>query len=131
VFVVFREEPRGDHLVEVTPHPAANGPGAIEILGMQEHAVTARVSRPGTFRLASARGRRGELVVDAVPAPVAVMGPWQLAFPDGRGAPAATTLDELVDWTRHPDPGIRHFSGTAVYRTRFTPATPARAGKIH
>lgn len=45
-------------------------------------------------------------------------GPWLLHFPPGRGAPAEpVTLEELSDWTEHPDFGIRHFSGTASYKT--------------
>lgn len=47
-----------------------------------------------------------------------VEGPWELHFPEGRGAPAEPlTLGELTDWTRHSDSGVRHFSGTATYTT--------------
>lgn len=45
-------------------------------------------------------------------------GPWTVRF-DGFGAPAGTTFDTLVDWSSHPDPNIKHYSGTAVYQTRF------------
>jgi hypothetical protein len=47
---------------------------------------------------------------------LAIEGPWDLTFPPGRGAPERVTLETLVDWTSHADPGIRHFSGTATYR---------------
>nr|MCU0779971.1 hypothetical protein [Akkermansiaceae bacterium] len=126
VFVVFREEPRGDHLVEVGGLPPPGGAGTVEILEMKDNEVTAKVSQPGTFPLTTARGRHGVLTVAEVPAPVAIDGPWRLSFQEGRGAPADITLDALTDWTRHPDPGVRHFSGTAVYQTRFPlPAAPA------
>ena len=46
-----------------------------------------------------------------------VAGPWSLSFPPGWEAPAKVTLDRLVSWSDHPDTGIRHFSGTATYRT--------------
>jgi hypothetical protein len=41
-----------------------------------------------------------------------VPGPWQVSF----ASQAPATFDSLVDWTTRPEPEIRHFSGTAVYR---------------
>ena len=53
-------------------------------------------------------------------------GPWTVTFDPAWGGPAApvefTTLD---DWTTRPEPGIRYFSGTALYRTTFDAAMPA------
>lgn len=46
-------------------------------------------------------------------------GPWELSFPPNRGAPSRVTLDPLVSWSAHCDPGVRHFSGTATYRKSF------------
>jgi len=46
-----------------------------------------------------------------------VEGPWELLFPEGLGAPAeALVLDQLMDWSRQDEPGVRHFAGTASYR---------------
>jgi hypothetical protein len=58
-------------------------------------------------------------------------GPWDVQFPPGRGAPAALRFDTLSDWSRHPDAGVRHFSGQACYRLTFqwNPAAAAEAGK--
>ena len=45
---------------------------------------------------------------------------WQVAFDPKWGGPKnAVTFSELTDWTEHSDPGIRYYSGTAVYRTKF------------
>jgi hypothetical protein len=47
-----------------------------------------------------------------------VEGPWILQFPEGWGAPEKPlSLSQLMDWTEHKDFGVRHFSGTATYRT--------------
>ena len=46
-------------------------------------------------------------------------GPWTLRFPEGWGAPDQVTVDTLESWTKHDDPGIRYFSGTARYETEF------------
>lgn len=40
---------------------------------------------------------------------------WMVNFPENRGGPGTITMDRLIDWTQSNQPGIRHFSGTAVY----------------
>lgn len=50
----------------------------------------------------------------------AVNGPWQVTFDPTWGGPKqAVTFSDLTDWTTHAEPGIRYYSGTAVYRTRY------------
>ena len=66
----------------------------------------------------------------AAAAVLAVSGLWEIAFHDGRGAPAATTLATLASWTTHADPGIRFYSGTATYRTRFNAQLRAAATAV-
>jgi hypothetical protein len=46
-------------------------------------------------------------------------GPWELAFPDGWGAPDRLIMNELVSWTAHPDFRVKYFSGIATYENRF------------
>lgn len=58
--------------------------------------------------------------------PVAeIAGPWQVSFDPKWGGPAAVTFDQLVDWTKRPEPGIRYYSGTVKYRTTFDGANGA------
>jgi hypothetical protein len=40
---------------------------------------------------------------------------WKVYFPENRGGPGTVTMDTLTDWTQSTKPGIRYFSGTAVY----------------
>lgn len=47
--------------------------------------------------------------------PAELTGPWRVAFPAGLGAPPTVTLPELMSLHRHPDPGVKYFSGTATY----------------
>jgi hypothetical protein len=53
----------------------------------------------------------------AVVAPVVltIEGPWEMRFPPDRGAPQSTSLERLISWSEHPEPGVKHFSGTATY----------------
>jgi len=48
-----------------------------------------------------------------------ITGPWELGFPQDRGAPQNVALDSLVSWSNHLDSGVRHFSGSATYRRTF------------
>ena len=79
-----------------------------------------RASTPSAMRLTSASGKRWQAVVKAVPAPLEITGPWQVRFPTGWGAPEQISLERLSSWTRHEHPDVKHFSGTATYRTSFT-----------
>jgi hypothetical protein len=35
------------------------------------------------------------------------------------GGPSSVVFDKLMDWTKRPEAGIRHYSGTATYQKRF------------
>jgi hypothetical protein len=54
-------------------------------------------------------------------------GPWQVSFDPLWGGPANVTFDKLEDWTARPEEGIKHYSGTAVYRNAFDLPPPAQA----
>jgi len=57
--------------------------------------------------------------------PVATLeGPWDVGFEAGLGAPERVRFERLQDWRERPEPGVRHYSGVATYRTTFDlPAT--------
>jgi hypothetical protein len=46
-------------------------------------------------------------------------GPWTVSFDPRWGGPAHVTFDNLDDWSKRPETGIRHYSGTATYRKTF------------
>lgn len=49
-----------------------------------------------------------------------VGGPWEVTFdPQWGGPPTPVTWRQLTDWSQASEPGIRDYSGTAVYRTSF------------
>jgi hypothetical protein len=54
-------------------------------------------------------------------------GPWKVNFDPKWGGPEDIVFDQLVDWTNRSEPGIKYYSGTAVYHQQFTmPALTAR-----
>lgn len=46
-------------------------------------------------------------------------GPWEVAFDPKWGGPEKITFDRLEDWTLRPEPGIKYYSGRAIYRKHF------------
>lgn len=43
-------------------------------------------------------------------------GSWQVYFNEKLGGPGNVTFDSLSDWTTNPDPRIKYYSGTAIYK---------------
>ena len=61
------------------------------------------------------------------PAQVAeISGPWEVRFDPKWGGPASVKFEKLTDWTKHPEPGIRYYSGTATYQKTFDGAASNR-----
>lgn len=58
-------------------------------------------------------------------------GAWEVSFDPKWGGPEKVNLDHLVDWTTRPEPGIKFYSGTAVYRKAFNlPAMPPKGTRL-
>jgi alpha-L-rhamnosidase len=55
-----------------------------------------------------------------------ISGPWEVRFDPKWGGPASVKFDKLTDWTKHPEPGIRYYSGTATYQKTFDGAAGNR-----
>ncbi|MBI2946854.1 MAG: hypothetical protein HYY23_04355 [Verrucomicrobia bacterium] len=80
--------------------------------------------QPGHYELETASRHTRRVQVPALLPPLELRGPWEVRFALGRGAPEKITLDTLIDWAKHSDPGVKHFSGTATYRTTFQWTSP-------
>jgi hypothetical protein len=50
---------------------------------------------------------------------VAIGGHWDVSFDPDWGGPASVVFEVLTDWTQHSNPGIKYYSGTAVYKQTF------------
>ncbi len=90
--------------------PAPDDPPPAEVTLGAGGQVDALVWQSGSYQLDNGPAKQ----VD-VAAPIVVEGPWQVSFPAGHGAPDHVTLPKLMSLDKHPDPGVRYFSGTATY----------------
>ena len=73
----------------------------------------------GRYELKTASGRNLQAEAPDLPQQE-VTGLWELRFPPNWGAPERVTLDKLVSWSEHADPGVKYFSGTATYAKTIT-----------
>jgi hypothetical protein len=141
VFVVFRggTAPLPDRVVSVrrngieisglAPKPAPEIQlrhefGAVQVDQKGGAGFRIETAQAGVYELKTAARRKLKAEIPDLPNPVEIDGPWLLEFPKGLGAPERVTLERLLSWTDHPDPGVKHFSGIATYRRQFE--TPAR-----
>lgn len=129
VFVIF------DHIADPPPHlesvvelpsgrlvpnsqPTA-GPGSVHLFARTDGGASAAFRRAAALRATDDRGRSQEISVRSVPDPTLLAGPWRVTFSTDLGGPGAIELEQLLDWTHHPDDGVRYYSGTATYERSF------------
>ena len=131
VFVVFRAsaEPQADHIVSVQRDGAAvYGLAPVveyqfsttDVKQADDKGLVIEAADEGRYNFVTAAGHSLKAEIPQLPGPISIQGPWELEFPKNLGAPDHVTLDRLISWTEHPDPGVKYFSGTATYRNRFT-----------
>jgi hypothetical protein len=130
VFVVFRRPQQANHLT------AVSGPDdGLEISGSGSEKTGLAPSRlhlwrNGSYELTTSQGEQRTVVVENLPAPRTLTGPWEVRFAPGWGAPESTVFDRLIPWNEHPDQAIKYFSGTATYRIAFDLDDPQASGLV-
>jgi len=92
---------------------------AFELARIAGDRLIAGVTHPGAYEVKTRFGKTLRATVDNVPEPQSIEGPWALQFPPKWGAPEQVNLEKLISWSEHPDDGVRHFSGTAIYVKEF------------
>jgi hypothetical protein len=79
----------------------------------------------GDYTLTTAAGATRWLNV-RLPPLREITGPWQVTFDPKWGGPAQpVTFNELTDWSKRAEEGIKYYSGTAIYRKTFDIPQPA------
>lgn len=91
----------------------------VHVIASAEARYRLEAAQAGTYELKTAAGRTLKVEVPSLPTPFEIGGPWELEFPKGLGAPERVTLEHLISWTEHPDPGVKYFSGMATYHRQF------------
>ena len=105
--------------------PQPEEPAAVEPAGSAKPELL--IWRDGRYTLRDSSGRTSQVQVAGIGAPVEMAGPWEVAFPPDRGAPPKITLPQLISLHKHAEPGVKYFSGTAIYSKNFNVAANAMA----
>jgi hypothetical protein len=134
VFQQFDRALSGDELqlwINTNPPPAAVSDfPVVEAFWSPGGSFSATAYENGTYTVTTSTGRTREFAVDGLPAASEITGVWNVDFPSGRGTSKRAELEQLVSWSDHPEPAIKYFSGTAVYRkTVIVPAEMLRPGQ--
>ena len=108
-------------LMQRMPQSADGNVGpALALVRGADGSLEASARREGDYAWKLADGRTQKLNVSALPAPVALAGPWQVSFdPQWGGPEKPVSFAQLEDWTKRVEPSIHYYSGTAVYRATF------------
>ncbi len=116
IFVVFQKGESNNPIIEITtPNPTA-----LKVTAVDGDTISAKVWSPGDYTFKTASGRTANLSVLIIQVDQPIASPWKISFPKDRGAPESITMNSLIDWTQHSDPGVKHFSGAADYHNTFT-----------
>lgn len=120
VFVVFRK-PVQDPVVAVTRNgqPLGASESAQKLTLLPDGKLTLTAWEPGAYMAKTDSGKVYQANVPALPQSVEIDGPWELRFPPNWGAPERVRMEKLVSWPEHSEEGVKHFSGTATYETKF------------
>ncbi len=112
---------------QLTAAAGSSLPGSpAEISGDTGDTLVLAAALAGSYEWQTASGKSRTVNVPALPRAQAIAGPWQVQFDSKLGGPGEVTFDQLEDWSRRPEAGIKYYSGTVVYQTTF-PAPPPPA----
>ena len=116
IFVRFRES-------EITqPKVTFNQPNGLrqpEFSLDGDHQLKAEVFENGNYTAIVNDGENWNIEVNDIPDTIEIKGKWTIDFREENFYKATLKTDSLFDWATHSTEQIKHYSGTAVYRTTF------------
>ena len=118
VFIVLRHT-AGRHVSAIAKDGAAIFPYSVPAAEVHVHGDVLTTGSAGRYILGMSDGIPLRVTVPDAPGAVFVNTGWTVHFTPGWGAPESVPFDHLQSWAEKADPGIRYYSGTAIYTTRF------------
>jgi hypothetical protein len=124
VMVVFRKPSGGNQIVslkmdgqEIFPGlPGKDIDSAPFIINDDGNLV---FTNNANYNVTWSNGKEQEFELTGKLAEQTISGDWQVEFNRKWGGPEKTVFKELVLWNKHNVPGIKYYSGAAVYKKNF------------
>jgi hypothetical protein len=102
----------------------------VKLVRGEDQRIQAQAWLPGVYTGKAANGKTFQFNVDSLPEAADLSSSWKVHFPPNWGAPEKITLDHLISWSEHSDPGVKYFSGTATYAKTFRLPAGMAAGDL-
>jgi hypothetical protein len=81
--------------------------------------ISVTLSENGIYKAKKSDNKDIELVVEDIPAPILIDGAWTVKFNKESGFDKTLTMTTLTDWSKSEIDEVKHYSGTALYKTYF------------
>ncbi|MBP2834294.1 hypothetical protein J8281_19090, partial [Aquimarina sp. U1-2] len=81
--------------------------------------LQAEVFENGTYSALVNDSENWNIEVNDIPNPIEIKGNWEINFREQDFYKATIRTDKLFDWSTHDTDQIKHYSGTAIYKTTF------------
>ena len=78
-----------------------------------------QVYKNGSYATLVNNTEKWNVKVDDIPSPLAIESSWEIHFRAEDFYQATIATDSLFDWITHSTPQVKHYSGTAIYKTIF------------
>jgi hypothetical protein len=126
-FIVFRKASPRLHITEIIRDNQPIFPGlslaAKEFSFISFRMIGGKLNvemiEPGNYTLILSDGQKVKFKSDSPVDTIDLAGEWNIRFDPDWGAPANIKTSQLKSWTEFDDPGIKYYSGTAVYSKAF------------
>lgn len=73
----------------------------------------------GHYNIEEQSGKSRQFSITGIQHPLLLNNGWEVQFPPHSGAPISIILQDLISLHRHPEAGVRYFSGTATYKKKI------------
>jgi len=127
-FIVFRKGDKASHIINIEKDGKQFFPNnqfkhfdkqCIEVVKSGAKVLTT-INEPGTYLLTRSDGKTTKNFMNKPNNTFVLSGKWDLHFDTLWGGPNHVTIDTLKSWTHFENPGIKYYSGSAVYSKTFT-----------